>query len=261
MNELLTNAPNASWEEIAPHLDAALGELSDPDRQLVLLRYFQKKSAAEMATALGISDEAAQKRVSRAVEKLRELFSRRKITVSVGGLGILISANAVQSAPVGLTAAIATAVLAGAPISTVTVLATATKTIAMTTLQKALVSVTIAALAGAGIYKARQAAQLRDQVQALQQEQAPLEQQLQELQQQRDKAASELAALQSQHDHLRRDGSEILKLRGEVTQLRADANNPSLDQAKLLANQLQASSPNTHDVAIFLAHLGRMDEA
>src|SRR5215831_6103702 len=54
MNELLSTAPDASWEEIAPHLDLALGELSNSDRQLVLLRYFQKKSAAETAAVLGI---------------------------------------------------------------------------------------------------------------------------------------------------------------------------------------------------------------
>lgn len=43
MNELLSAAPDASWEQIAPHLDAALGELSEPDRDALLLRYFQKK--------------------------------------------------------------------------------------------------------------------------------------------------------------------------------------------------------------------------
>jgi RNA polymerase sigma factor (sigma-70 family) len=44
MNELLSSAgPEASWEHIAPHLDTALGELSEPDRDAVLLRYFECK--------------------------------------------------------------------------------------------------------------------------------------------------------------------------------------------------------------------------
>ena len=68
MNELLTTAPDASWEEIAPHLDVALGDLSEPDRDAVLLRYFEKKSAAEIATRFGTTAAAAQKRVNRAVE-------------------------------------------------------------------------------------------------------------------------------------------------------------------------------------------------
>jgi len=68
---------DASWEEVAPHLDAALAELTEPDRDAVLLRYFENKTAHEMAAILGISAEAAQKRVSRAVGKLRENFAKR----------------------------------------------------------------------------------------------------------------------------------------------------------------------------------------
>ena len=77
MNELLSATPDASWEHVAPHLDDALGELDETDRDAVLLRYFEKKSAREMAAQLGISDDAAQKRVSRAVDCLREFFAKR----------------------------------------------------------------------------------------------------------------------------------------------------------------------------------------
>src|SRR5204862_828662 len=137
---------------IAPHLDAALGELSEPDRDAVLLRYFEKKSAQEMAERLGISDEAAQKRVSRAVERLREFFAKRGLTVGASGLVVVISANAVQAVPVGLAVAVSTAAaLAGTTIAA-TATAIATKAVAMTTLQKTIVTATVAILAGAGIY-------------------------------------------------------------------------------------------------------------
>jgi len=63
-------------------------------------------------------------------------------------------------------------------------LLTATKAIAITTLQKALISATIIAAAGTGIYEAHQASQLRDQVQTLQQQQGPLAEQIQQLQKQ-----------------------------------------------------------------------------
>src|SRR5438309_10694514 len=53
MNEL--HEPDAVWEHIAPHLDQALGELSEADRDALLLRYFQGKSAREMAQTLGTS--------------------------------------------------------------------------------------------------------------------------------------------------------------------------------------------------------------
>ena len=102
MNELLANESDAAWEHIAPHLDAALGELNEADRDALLLRYFERKSAHEMAQTLGINDEAAQKRVNRAVDRLREFFTKRGVTVAASGLVVVISANAVQAAPVGL---------------------------------------------------------------------------------------------------------------------------------------------------------------
>jgi len=168
MNESLFNQADADWETIAFHLDAALGELSEPDREAVLLRYFARQSAREMAQTLGLSDEAAQKRVSRAVEKLREFFARRGISIGAGGLAVVISANAVQAAPAGLAAAICAASLTGTAVAT-SAAVTATKTIAMTTFQKIAITAALAALAGAGIYEARQAAQLRGENQSLRQ--------------------------------------------------------------------------------------------
>ena len=140
MNELLAHESDAAWENIAPHLDTALGELSEPDRDALLLRYFERKSAREMAQTLNVSEEAAQKRVNRAVERLREFFSKRNVTIGASGLVVLISTNAVQAAPVGLFATISSAIsLAGIAIQTSTAIA-ATKTIAMTTLQKTLIT-------------------------------------------------------------------------------------------------------------------------
>src|ERR1043165_4172622 len=54
MNELLSAEPDAHWELICLQLDAALGELNDPDRDAVLLRYFERKSARDIALTLGI---------------------------------------------------------------------------------------------------------------------------------------------------------------------------------------------------------------
>lgn len=153
MNELLSAEPDVVWEHIAPHLDGALGELSEADRDALMLRYFERKSAGEMATTLGISDEAAQKRVSRAVERLREFFARRGITVGASGLVVVISANAVQAAPVGLVVTISTAAaLTGTTLAT-TATATAIKTIAMTTLQKVVITAALTIIASVGIYE------------------------------------------------------------------------------------------------------------
>jgi RNA polymerase sigma factor (sigma-70 family) len=238
MNEL--SAPDASWEEIAPQLDAALGELSETDRDAVLLRYFERKSAREMAELLGLSDEAAQKRVNRAVERLRDHFSKRQVTIGGGGLTVVLSAHAVQSAPAGLSAAITTATVAGTA-ATAAALATV-KTIVMTTLQKTIITAAFAVAAGAGIYEAQQAAQLRAQNRALQQQPASPDGLLQQLQHERDEATNRLASLVAENARLKsgRDAAELLQLRGEVGRLRLALNDLPAHRIALLKEKLAA---------------------
>src|SRR5262249_50509213 len=64
---------SASWEELAPHLDGALDQLNAADRDALLLRYFERKTAREIGERLGLSEDAAQKRLVRALEQLRGL--------------------------------------------------------------------------------------------------------------------------------------------------------------------------------------------
>src|SRR4051812_17635923 len=109
MNEIASSESQDLWEKVAPHLDNALGELSEADRDALLLRYFQRKSAREMAETLGTSEDAAQKRVSRAIERIRELFAKRGVAVGASGLIVVLSSNAIQAAPTGLTASISAA--------------------------------------------------------------------------------------------------------------------------------------------------------
>ena len=245
------NATASDWTHVEPFLDEAMHTLDETDRAAVLLRYFENKSFREVGQTLGTSDDAAQKRVSRAVERLRDFFSKRGVTVSASGLVVVIAANAVQAAPVGLVATISTAaVLAGTAVQTST--AIATKVIAMTTLQKTLVTATVAVLAGAGIYEARQALQLREQNHALQQQQVSLADQIRQLQRERDEMTNRLVALQAENAQLKsnQNTAELLKLRGEVARLRNEANDPTDASAKALVakmNRLKqrlAETPN-----------------
>src|SRR5205814_1428082 len=61
------------WEQVAPHIDDALEHLSEKDRAAIVLRFFSKKSFREVGEAFGTTDDSAQKRVTRALEKLRGL--------------------------------------------------------------------------------------------------------------------------------------------------------------------------------------------
>jgi RNA polymerase sigma factor (sigma-70 family) len=237
MNQLLSADDETSWEHVAPHLDDALGELNDAERDALLLRYFENKSAPEIANVLGISDAAAQKRVSRAVERLRELFARRGVTVGAGGLAVVISANAVQAAPVGLAVTISAAASVGTTGTASTLAVTTTKAIAMTTLQKTIVAAAVAALAGVGVYEARQAAQLNEQNQALRQRQVPMVEQIQQLQSELGDATNRLASLREDNEQSisNRNQNELLKLRREISGLRRQAN--EADQRAHIAEQ------------------------
>ncbi len=84
------------------------------DRAAVLLRYFENKSLREVGQSLGASEDAAQKRVSRAVERLREFFSKNGVAVGTGGLAVMLSASAVQAAPAGMAGMLSSAALASA---------------------------------------------------------------------------------------------------------------------------------------------------
>jgi len=226
----------ADWEHVAPLLDEALASLGDTDRDAIALRYFENKTAAEIARALALSEDAAHKRVARALEKLRKIFTKRGVTLSGAAIAGAVSAHSVHAAPAGLAATISAAAASGTAVTTSTMIATTTKLIAMTTLHKTLFTVAIAALAGGGIYATRQTAQLRGQIQTLQQQQAPLAEQIQKLQNSLADATNRLEGLLAENSQLKAAShqNELLRLRGEVTRLRSDAaqaNDPAVKQA------------------------------
>jgi len=237
MQSTLNEPEAAPWEQVAPLLEEAMGCLGELDRNAVVLRYFENRTAEETGALLKLTSAAAHKRVERALDKLKKFFSRRNVTVGTGGLGLLLSANAVQSAPAGLAASISAAGIAGTAVSA-SILITATQTIAMTTLQKTIITATLVVVAGAGVYEARQASQLRRQYQALQQQQPPLAAQIQQLQRERDAATNRVAALAEELATVKKNPAEVLKLRGEVGALR---------QEKAIADSKSAISKLTAD--------------
>jgi RNA polymerase sigma factor (sigma-70 family) len=114
MHELLqTPAPDLDWQQLRPVLDTVMHDLNDTDRAVILMRYFENRQFADLGARLGLSEDAARKRVDRALEKLRTRLAKRGLTTSIA-LGAVLSANAVQVAPVGLAATLASASVAGA---------------------------------------------------------------------------------------------------------------------------------------------------
>lgn len=135
------DAPEAPWEDVAPHLDEAVAGLGDTDRHAILLRFFERKEMKEVGSALGSTEDAAKKRVSRALDKLRHFLARRGVALSAAALGSALMTNAVQAAPAPLYQTIAATVAADGIAATTTLeLALETmKAMFFTQLQKAAV--------------------------------------------------------------------------------------------------------------------------
>jgi RNA polymerase sigma factor (sigma-70 family) len=95
----------ALWVGIAPRLEDAVRRLNDEDRQAILLRFYQRKAMAEIGSTLGISDEAARKRVAKAIQRLRALLSARGVSAPAAAVAVILDQKTAQAAPQGLASA------------------------------------------------------------------------------------------------------------------------------------------------------------
>jgi len=221
MNALQSDS-DADVTMIAPILDEAINELNEADRTAILLRFFEQCDFRVVGELLGSTEDAARMRVARALEKLQALLKRRGVTTTTAGLTVVLATNAVQAAPAGLAVTIATtSALAGTSIAA-TATATATKAIAMTTLQKTIVTATVVVLAGAGIYQAHQASTLRREVETLRRQQAPVTNELAQLKAENERLSKLVARAGSPPAAANTPPLELLRLRGEVGRLRRE---------------------------------------
>jgi RNA polymerase sigma factor (sigma-70 family) len=106
-----TSSSDENWRAIAPLLDEAMARLGEKDRAAMILRFFDEKPFGEVGAALGISEEAARKRVARSLETLRAFFSQRGVGVSAFVIGGLLSEHAAKAASPELAHTVATVAL------------------------------------------------------------------------------------------------------------------------------------------------------
>jgi RNA polymerase sigma factor (sigma-70 family) len=95
-----------------PELDAALNALSETDRSLLVLRYFENRTASEAAQRLGLTAEAAQKRTERALQRLAGIMQRRGAAVVPAAIAGGLTAQFSHAAPANFTAAAVPHILA-----------------------------------------------------------------------------------------------------------------------------------------------------
>jgi len=205
------------WAQIRPLLDEALDDLSDEDRDAVVLRFFEQRSLTEVGAALGSNEDAARKRVGRALDKLRALLMQRGLTTTSSALSAVIMANCVQAAPVGLTATVTGISLAGLTAAGATL--SLWNIMTLTKLKIGIASIAVAAsVATPLIIQHGKLSKLRDQNQSLQ---AQLDQAAQLA---ADNERLSNALFQSRATLSDDQRRELLRLRSEVGLLRRQTN-------------------------------------
>ncbi len=139
----LRSASDETWQRLAPLLEDAMGQLDERERAAVVLRFFEEKSFAEVAAAAGVSENAAQKRVARALENLRGHFSQRGVSSTTSNIAAAISAHSVHAAPAALAKSVAAVAVAQGTAcggSTLTLIKGALKIMAWTKAKMAIVA-------------------------------------------------------------------------------------------------------------------------
>lgn len=105
--------PDVPSEEL--HL--AMNELADGDRDALVLRFLDERDLRGVGNRLGISEDAAQKRVSRALDKLRTILLRKGISATAAALTLALSQQ-ITAAPSTLAAKTLAAAAVGSTLST-----------------------------------------------------------------------------------------------------------------------------------------------
>jgi len=214
--ELFDPASDVSndWNVVHPVLDKAIANLGHEDRDALLLRFFKNENLASIGATLGVSEDAAQKRVSRALGKLRDFLEQRGIKTTAATLSAALAANAVQSAPAGFAASLATAALVKAAVDGGSA-APLLKLFTLTNMKTAALIVALAgSLAALTVVKIKSENQLRA-AQTLTQKQMDEIEGLRAINERLAAQTNDLAGLRS-------EALETLRLRAEVTRLRRD---------------------------------------
>lgn len=106
MNDQSSTEPK--WREVMPHIDKAILELPKRDQEALALRFIEGRKMREIAARLGVNTNTVEKRIGRALAKLRERLVRRGVAPSVALLGAGLSKHTASAAPSALVSSITT---------------------------------------------------------------------------------------------------------------------------------------------------------
>jgi RNA polymerase sigma factor (sigma-70 family) len=106
VSDTATARVDAADEQAAmlPILDEAIERLGRDERRGVILCYFQQRTFRQIGATLGITEEAARKRVSRAIDRMRDFFASRGVVAgsSTAVITCLAAESSAAAAPPAL---------------------------------------------------------------------------------------------------------------------------------------------------------------
>lgn len=148
-----TPEPSAEqWNQVAPLLDDAVAKLPTADKEVVILRYFERLSFGEIAKATGKTEEACKKRAQRSLERLRGLLQKQNVHPSLPALVAMIGVYGLMAAPASAAQITQVALSGAAGASTGAFGASFFKALTfMTTKHVAAIAVAVCAIAGVAI--------------------------------------------------------------------------------------------------------------
>ena len=190
------SANDAEWDHLRPLLDAALDQLNETDRTLLLLRFFEQHPFAQIGAQLRLTEDAARIRTARALEKLRAHLARHGITSTAAALGVALAAQPLTAAPSGLAATLTAGALAGTTF-TGTALGLTLMTATTKTLLATVALVTTLAI-GTAVYQSHRAEHALHLLADLQQERDALNRQNSDLNSLLSTSSAEISRLTTQ---------------------------------------------------------------
>ena len=95
------------WDRIRPLLDALIVRLESVDREAIVLRFFEKRSFAEIGASLQLTEDTARKRVERALGKLRSTLTKAGFASSAAALSESLAGEVAFPTPGGLAVKVA----------------------------------------------------------------------------------------------------------------------------------------------------------
>ncbi len=224
------DSPENGFDQWGPLLDDAINQLGPGDRSLILLRYFDQMDFRAVGESVGISEDAARMRVTRALEKLHFILKRQGVALSATAVAAMLAGEAVRAAPAGLVSAVCaaarTATVAGFGVS----MTTLPQFLIMTKLKLGLIGALTASAAGVllvGQWQTRE--RLREEIDSLHQRASLLAADNETL-------SNRLASVDQGKSLQDADRLELMKLRSESGRLRRQ----NQEYERLLAKNREA---------------------